>query len=189
MNTLLNSNSGQIESAEKTEKKLDKLDVKVDKLCQRIFALSQPVATDLRFIMSSLRIGNELERIGDIAVVIVNESEIINEQPQILLDFEIEKVFTEANYLIQQSFNNYTSYDAESINVILGKCYNLKQKCHKILDEIIVEMTHKNEVIVVATSIILILHQVERLADHASNIAENIYFMNEGLIIKHDKKR
>ena len=55
----------------KNENRIDKLDIKIDKLCQRIFALAQPVATDLRFIMSSLRIGNEIERIGDIALDII----------------------------------------------------------------------------------------------------------------------
>ena len=59
---------------QQNENRIDKLDIKIDKLCQRIFALAQPVATDLRFIMSSLRIGNEIERIGDIAFDVMSRS-------------------------------------------------------------------------------------------------------------------
>jgi phosphate transport system protein len=189
MHILLRGDTEQIETAAKTEHKIDKLDVKVDKLCQRIFALQQPVATDLRFIMSSLRIGNELERIGDIAMSIVNKSEIVREQPEILNIFNIEQVMTKSYCLIQQSFQNYTAFNAENIDDTILQCHQLKDECQAILDKVIIEMTQKSEVIIVATNLIIILRQVERLADHASNIAESIYFMNEGTIIKHGKKR
>lgn len=189
MQILLQGDTEQVETVAKTEHKIDKLDVKVDKLCQRIFALQQPVASDLRFIMSSLRIGNELERIGDIAMDIINKSEIIREQSEILNNFNIEQVVTKSYFLIQKSFQNYTTFDASKIIEVITECHNLKDTCQTILDSIIVEMTQKSEVIIVATNLILILRHIERLADHASNIAESIYFMNEGTIIKHGKKK
>lgn len=185
---LLKGQFEQLETVATTEHKIDKLDVKVDKLCQRIFALKQPVAVDLRFIMSSLQIGNELERIGDIAMSIINKSEMIREQPEILIKFNIEQVISESFFLIQKSFQNYSEYDSKKIEEVISESHNLKEKCQVILENIIVEMTQKSEVIIVATHLILILKQIERLADHASNIAESIYFMNEAAIIKHGKK-
>lgn len=184
---LLHGNFEELEATEKIEHKIDKLDVKVDKLCQRIFALKQPVAKDLRFIMSSLRIGTELERIGDIAMSIVNKSEAVREQPEILKELHFENVITTAHFLIQEAFSQYSIYDQDKILKILKDCVSLKEKCHNLLDVIISEMTTKSEIIIVATNLIIILRQVERLADHASNIAESIYFMQEGTIIKHSR--
>lgn len=189
MHILLRGETEELGTAAETEHILDKLDVKIDKICQRIFALQQPVASDLRFIMTSLRIGNELERIGDIALSIVHRSQMVREQPEILEKFNVEQIISKAYYLIQESFSNYTGYDVDKIKEVITQSHDLNEKCQEILDSVIVEMTRKSEVIVVATNLILILRQVERLADHASNIAESIYFMNEGTIIKHGNIR
>ncbi|OFX47146.1 MAG: phosphate transport system regulatory protein PhoU [Bacteroidetes bacterium GWA2_30_7] len=186
---LIHGDTLQKEVATKTEDKIDKLDVKIDKLCQRIFALNQPIASDLRFIMSSLQIGNDLERIGDIALSIVNKSEAVREQPEILEKFNIEQIITSSYNIIQKSFQNYTAYNSENIYEIIAECRNIKDESNKILDNIILEMSQKNEVIVVATNLILILRQIERIAGHSANIAESIYFINEGTIIKHNKRK
>lgn len=186
---LLSADIDQIETIAKTEHEIDRLDVKVDLLCQRIFALKQPVAKDLRFIMSSLRIGNELERIGDIAMSIVNKSVIISEKIEILDTFNVESLLNKSYSIIDKSFKNYTFFDADKINEVLIEAKELKEECQIVLDKVIEEMTQKNEVIIVATNLILILRQIERLADHASNIVESIFFMNEGTIIKHSKNK
>jgi arsenate reductase (thioredoxin) len=192
MKFLIYGDTGQTEIAEITEQEIDKLDVKVDKLCQRIIALNQPITKDLRFIMSSFRIGNELERVGDIAMSIVNRSEIVRTQPDILSKLNIDAVFKKSYFLIQKSFGNYAAFNSDNINEVISECHDLNNECNLVLDKIIIEMTDKKEIIRIAANLILILRQIDRLADHASNIAESIYFMNEGTIIKHgnylDKK-
>jgi len=187
MQTLLYGDTGQTEIAEITEQEIDKLDVKVDKLCQRILALKQPVAGDLRFIMSSFRIGSELERVGDIAMSIVNKSEIVRMEPEIISKLNIEDVFQKSYFLIQKSFQNYTAYDAAIVSEVISESRILNDECKSVLDKVIIEMMQKGEIIRIATNLIIILRQIDRLADHASNIAESIYFMNEGTIIKHGK--
>ena len=69
----------EVKEVKKTENKIDKLDVKIDDICQGIFALQQPVASDLRFIISSMQISNEIERIGDLAMSIIKQSKSIND--------------------------------------------------------------------------------------------------------------
>ena len=71
----------------KTELKIDKLDVKIDGICQSIFALQQPVASDLRFIMASLQISNEIERIGDLAVSVIKRTKNIKEKHDLISKF------------------------------------------------------------------------------------------------------
>ena len=73
----------------KTENKIDKLDVKIDEVCQSIFALQQPVASDLRFIMSAMQISNEIERIGDLSISIMKKSKNIKEKHDLIEKFDI----------------------------------------------------------------------------------------------------
>ena len=83
-----NSDFETTDLALKNENRIDKLDIKIDKLCQRIFALAQPVATDLRFIMSSLRIANEIEQIGDIAFDVIGRSETVRPFQETLSEYQ-----------------------------------------------------------------------------------------------------
>ena len=74
---LLSEPVSEGKEVKKTENKIDKLDVKIDEICQSIFALQQPVASDLRFIMSAMQISNEIERIGDLAISIIKNLKIL----------------------------------------------------------------------------------------------------------------
>lgn len=175
----------EIPVIEKTEHRIDKLDVKIDKLCQRIFALQQPVASDLRFIMASLRIGNELERIGDLAMSIINKTEIVRERPEIIEKFKIDDIAVQCESIAKKTFEGYVFNDTNLIEEIFIINKEIKNRCQIALNEIIFEMTQKSEVIVVATNLILILRYIERLADHYTNITESLSFMVHGDIIKH----
>ena len=72
--------------------KIDKLDVKIDEICQTIFALQQPVASDLRFIMASMQISNEIERIGDLAISIIKNSKNIKDKHDLIIKFNIAEL-------------------------------------------------------------------------------------------------
>ena len=77
MKTLLSDPNITIKNLKKTENKIDKLDVKIDEICQNIFALQQPVASDLRFIMSAMQISSEIERMGDLAISVIKNSKSV----------------------------------------------------------------------------------------------------------------
>ena len=84
----------------KVENKIDKLDIKIDEICQRIFALQQPVASDLRFIMASLQISNEIERIGDLAISIIKKTKNIKEKHDLIGKFNIADVAREVEVIM-----------------------------------------------------------------------------------------
>jgi phosphate transport system protein len=173
------------ETALKNESRIDKLDIKIDKLCQRIFALAQPVATDLRFIMSSLRIGNELERIGDIAFEIIGRSEVVRPYPETLEEFNITGLFREVNELANRSAEAYTNGNSELAKEILNSCKKTEESCKSAFNEIISQMTKKSQVILIATDLILIIRDLERIFHHLENIAESVVFIVEGKRLKH----
>ncbi len=169
------------------ENKIDKIDVKIDKLCQKIFALAQPVATDLRFLMSSLKINNELERIGDIAFNIIHRAEIVKQMPEMLLKLKFDEYVQIILSMYKNVHLSYQNQDSEQAKEIVLQGKQLKEKSQAILNEIISQMIAKTEVLIIATDLILILREMERIVGHIENIAESIVFVTEGKIIRHPK--
>ncbi len=169
----------------KNENRIDKLDIKIDKLCQRIFALAQPVATDLRFIMSSLRIANEIEKIGDIAFDVIGHSETVRPFQEILSEHNISGIFEEILMVSKQETEAYTNNNSELAKDILVRCKKIEETCKVVFNEVIAKMTEKSEVILIATDLILIIRDLERITNHLQSIADSIVFIAEGKRLRH----
>ena len=166
---------------------VDELDVKIDKLCQRIFALTQPVATDLRLIMSSLKMNNDLERMGDLAVNIAERIEALSEYKEIITDLKIDELASITDLIVTDVINILNSRNLVFVKDIFNDADVIKDKIQGISSQIIDQMIHKSDVIVVATNLMVILTQIERVAGYSTNIAESIIFLVEGRVVKHSK--
>ena len=166
---------------------VDELDVKIDKLCQRIFALTQPVATDLRLIMSSLKMNNDLERMGDLAVNIAERIEGISEYKEIISELKIDELASITDLIVTDVINILNSRNLVFVKDIFNDADVIKDKIQGISSQIIDQMIHKSDVIVVATNLMVILTQIERVAGYSTNIAESIIFLVEGRVVKHSK--
>lgn len=167
------------------DNKVDELDVKIDKLCQRIFALTQPVATDLRLIMASLKINNDLERMADHAAGIAKKIESIAEFREFIYAFKIDEVASLTNVIVNDVVSILTSRNTVFVKDIFEAAATIKDKAQLISAAIVEEMTKKSDVIVVATNLILVLTQMERIAGYSTNIAESVIFLVEGKVVKH----
>lgn len=167
------------------DRQVDELDVKIDKLCQRIFALTQPVATDLRFIMASLKIDNDLERMGDLAVNIASKIEGLNDFKEIITQLQIDELANDTEKIVKDVIVILNTKNTVFVKDIFEAAFVIKDKIQKISGLIIEEMRQKTDVIIVATNLMIILTQIERLADYSTNIAESIVFLVEGRVIKH----
>jgi phosphate transport system protein len=182
---LAKGDTDYVEIIRQDENKIDKLDIKIDKLCQRIFALAQPVAGDLRFIMASLRIGNEMERISDMTFEITNRSEAVSQYPKLLKKYKIPALLKH----IQKSFNHivesFTNGNSALAFQIIEDCKKADETCRQIFNEIVSDITKKSDVIIIATDLILIMRNLERIIGHIENIAESIIFIIDAKIIRH----
>ncbi len=167
--------------------KVDKLDVKIDKLCQRIFALTQPVATDLRLIMSALRMNNDLERMGDHAVGIARKVEIVGEYREIMTELQMDEVVKMTDMIVNDVITILNTRNTAFVKDIFFLAQEIEERAQAVAARIIEEMMHKTEVIVVATQLIQILSAIERLAAYSTNIAEAVVFIVDGKMIKHKK--
>lgn len=171
-----------------TDSKVDKLDNKIDKLCQRLFALTQPVATDLRLIMSALKINNDLERMGDHAVTVAQKIEGISDYHDIIVDLQIDELVKMTDMIVNDVITILNTKNVAFVKDIFELASAIDEKAQAATAKIMEEMMHKTDVIVVATNLIIILTNIERLAGYSTNIAESIVFIVDGRIMKHKRK-
>ena len=165
--------------------KVNKYDVKIDKICQKIFALAQPVAMDLRYIMSSLTINSNLERIGDIAVNIAENVILIQKKPEFYNNTKLDEMFNLTKRMLKNSIDAFIGGNPElAKEVILTDSVvdKLNVENHRILKSI---MKQSPENIEGAVALLVISRELERLADHSTNIAEDVFFIVEAQLIKH----
>ena len=167
---------------------IDTLDVKIDKLCQKIFALQQPVASDLRYILSALKINNDLERVGDHAVSIAKRIEPLDDYRQLVSELGFDRIGNETSLLFADVMELVKTHDLEYCQKIYRRSSTLKEGCEAIAEKILSEMMDKPEVMVVASNILIIVNLIERIASYSNNIAESITFVVQGEIVKHKKK-
>lgn len=174
-------------SIKKTEDKIDRLDVKIDEICQSIFALKQPVASDLRFIMSAMQISNEIERIGDLSISIVRKSKNIKDKHNLISKFLIADIARKVETITVKTNACFLTRDENTIGEIFVLNKNIKNECDDAVHHIINEMKVNGKAVVSGTNLVIVLKHLERISEHCTNIAEYVYFMIHAKIIKHEK--
>lgn len=178
-------NPALAEAVLEKEKKVDKYDIKIDKICQKIFALNQPVAMDLRLIMSALTINTNLERMGDIAVNIVENSKLIDKKPVWINKTHFAEMAKIAREMIRLSIDSFIQDDAQLAKKVIETDKTLDNH-NKENHQILIDIMRKNpDNIQTAVALLVISRQLERLGDHATNIAEDVYFIVEARMVKH----
>lgn len=167
------------------DKKVDKYDVKIEKICQKLFALNQPVAMDLRLIMSAMTINTNLERVGDIAVNISENFIRIKKKPAFLEKTKINEMAALVKEMLRNAIDSFIQNDpklAEKVIRADDELDALNTENHKVLIEI---MKEDKENIEAAVAFLVTSRELERIGDHATNIAEDVYFIVEAELIKH----
>ena len=171
----------------KTEEKIDKLDVKIDEICQSIFALQQPVASDLRFIMASMQISNEIERIGDLAISIIKRAKSIKDKHDLIAKFDIADLAKEVERITAKTNECFLTRSESAIGEVFLINNTVQKKSDDAIHGIIAEMKLHSKTVVSGTNLVIVLKHLERIAQHCTNIAENVHFMVNAKIIKHEK--
>jgi phosphate transport system protein len=171
----------------KTENKIDKLDVRIDEICQSIFALQQPVASDLRFIMSAMQISNEIERIGDLAISIIKKSKNIKDKHALIAKFNIGDIARQVELITSKTNECFVTRDENTIGEIFLLNNSIKNESENAIHNIINEMKTNSKAVVSGTNLVIVIKHLERVSEHCTNIAEYVHFMINAKIIKHEK--
>lgn len=167
--------------------KVDKYDVKIDKLCQRIFALTQPVAVDLRIILSALKINSDLERIGDISVNIAETAEPLKDNLDLLKDVGLDMMADKVKMVIRKTIDSVVNNDHDLAMTVIKSDDEIDDMEKDIFGKLVIRMEKDPTVIKASAYCISLLRHFERIADHSTNIAEEIVFLVDSKIVKHKK--
>jgi phosphate transport system protein len=162
-----------------------RLVVDIDELCMKLLALRQPMAGDLRFITSGMKIGAELERMGDLAVNIAEVSldllKVLPLKPLI----DIPRMAAVAQSMVKDSLNAFVNRDEKLARAVCERDDEVDSLNDQIFRELLTYMMNDPTTINRAVGLILIGRHLERIADHATNIGEDVIFMVAGKTIKH----
>ena len=168
------------------DKKVDEYDNLIDQQCMKIFALTQPVAVDLRLLMAALKINNELERIGDIAVNLAERVEPLLPHQDFVKATPLREMANAARTMVKDSIDSFVNNDPELAKKILVSDDVVDNYDREIFNSMISRMKEGSENIDPASHLMIISRHSERLADHATNIAEDVIFLVNARIIKHN---
>ena len=164
---------------------LDHLEVEIDTLCYEILALEQPVARDLRFIATALKIVRDIERIGDTAVNIAERARELIQEPELKRLIALPMMAEAAQLILKESLDAFVNEDAEEAERVIESDRPIDDLYEQIFRELLTYMIEDTRNISRAIKLIFIAKHLERVGDHSANIAEMVVFMVKGQDIRH----
>ncbi|MDD5687093.1 MAG: phosphate signaling complex protein PhoU [Elusimicrobia bacterium] len=172
-------------NAYEEEDAINMLEIDIDEQCHKLLALRQPMAIDLRFITSVMKINSDLERMGDLAINIVNRTKIILQYPQLKPLNNIPQMAVLAQDMVKESLNSLVNRDSKAAREVCKKDYKVDDLNDELFRKLLTYMMQDPKNIEAAIDLILVARNIERIADHATNIAEDVIYLFEGKTIKH----
>jgi phosphate transport system protein len=170
------------------DRKINQMEIDIDELCLLVLARRQPVASDLRFITMALKLVTDLERIGDLGVNISERVIELNEEPQLKPYVDIPRMAEEVQAMLREALDAFVAGDPERAQAVIGRDYNVDAFYSQIFRELLTYMMEDTRNVYRATRLQSIAKYLERIGDHATNLAEMVVFMVKGKDIRHTGK-
>ena len=167
------------------DKQINDLDVAIDEECIKLLALGQPKARDLRFIATTLKITTDLERMGDLAVNIAKRAIELNEEPQLKPYVDIPRMAEIARGMVKDALDSYVRGCTSLPYDVIKKDDEIDSLMRQVFNELLLYMIQDPHTISRAIRISYVSKYLERIADHATNIAEMVIYMCKGKLVRH----
>jgi len=167
------------------EEAINLLDIEIDEMCLRLLALRQPMATDLRFITSAMKISSDVERIGDLAVNIAERTIDLLKAPQLKPLIDIPRMAQMSQDMVRDAINAFINRDEKLARDVCERDDRVDELNDQVFRELLTYMMQDSGTISRAVDLILVGRHLERIADHATNIGEDVIYMVRGKTIKH----
>ncbi|MCE5340694.1 MAG: phosphate signaling complex protein PhoU [Planctomycetaceae bacterium] len=165
---------------------IDELELAIDEKCIDLLARYQPMAADLRFITTGLKLNAELERIADLAVDVAQRVQILADKPLLKPIIDIPKLGEVAQNMVHDAIESFIERDVSIAQKVVQADDEADTLKDKICDELVNEYMSKDcSCVNRAVPLLLVARHLERICDHASNIAEDVFYMVQGKVIRH----
>jgi phosphate transport system protein len=167
------------------EDAINEMQIEIDERVQRLLALQQPMAADLRFLLAVSRINGDLERIGDQAVNIAQSAIRILRHPQVKPYVDLPRMTELAEGMVRDSLNSLVRSDLDLANSVCQRDDQVDRLRDQLFRELLTYMMENSAVVFPSFELILVAKNIERIADHAVNIAEDVIYYVAGRDVRH----
>ena len=185
MHALVERDSALAKEMIEFDHEINRLEVEIDEMSLNIIALRQPAAGDLRFITLALKVTTDLERMADLCVNIAERTLELNEEPQLKPYLDLPKMAEVTMGMIRDSLEAFLRRDDQLATQVMVRDDEVDQLNEQVFRELLTFMLEDPKTITRSTRLIFISKYLERMADHATNIAEMVIFMVKGKDIRH----
>ncbi len=167
------------------DRQIDQLELDIDELCLRVLARRQPVASDLRLITTAMKLVTDLERIGDLGVNICERVQELNEHPPLMVNVSVTRIAEVAHAMLRDALDAYVAGDAVKAEQVVERDRIVDAYYAQLFPELVAHMMSDPQSVYRATRLQSIGKYLERIADHATNLAEMVVFMVKGKDVRH----
>jgi phosphate transport system protein len=189
MQSLVDRDSDLARRVIEMDRTVDSGELDVDHMSLNLLALRQPAASDLRFITTALKIVTDLERIGDLAVNIAERALELNQEPPLKPYIDIPHMAREVSDMVHRALDSFVKRDAAEARAVLQADDAVDNLNVQLFRELLTYMIEEPKNVTRALRITFIAKYLERVGDHATNIAQMVIFMSEGRDVRHPRLR
>jgi len=183
--SLVKRDSDLVQKTMDLEKRINAMDIEIEEMCLTLLALRQPMAIDLRFITSAMKINTDLERMGDQAVNIAERAVSLNQEPPLKPYIDIPRMAELVQAMVKDVLDSFVHRDPKLARSVCARDDLVDGLNNQVFRELLTFMISDPGTIQRAVHVMIISRCLERIADHATNIAEDVIFMVDALVIKH----
>jgi phosphate transport system protein len=185
---VLSNGIAETKKIKQKDREVDAYDNLIMAKCENLLALYQPVASDLRFILTAIKVDSQLERCGDIAVNIVQRVKRADNFNVLISDTDLPLMAETARIMVKDAISSFINRDTELANTIWVKDDVVDELNKKIFNQLVEKIKSNPEHAESCAHLIVMARHIERLADHATNISEDVIFLTDNEIVAHKKK-
>jgi phosphate transport system protein len=167
------------------ENRINLLDIEIDEMATRLLARNQPVARDLRFLTATIKINSDLERMGDLAINLAQRSLSLQRSAQVKPLIDIPRMSRTVEAMVRRSLDAFVRRDEDLARNVLTSDDEVDDLKNSVYQEMLQLLEEGKTAAGPAFDLIFIAHNLERIADHATNIAEDVLFLIKGVDVRH----
>jgi phosphate transport system protein len=167
------------------EAQINQKDIEIDEFATRLLALYQPMARDMRFLTAVIKMNGDLERMGDLAVNITERALSLMQEAPVKPLIDIPRMASLAETMVRNSLDALVTRDEALARTVLVSDDEVDQLKDAVYKELVTFMQEQSTTIPRAVDLMFIAHNLERIADHATNIAEDVLFLMKGIDVRH----
>ncbi len=189
MQSLVDRDTVHAEALIRSDSEVDRLEKEIDEACYAVLGLQQPTASDLRFLVAVMKMTSDLERMADSAVNVAQAVEVLNQEPPLKPYIDLPRMAHIVGQMVRDSLDSFVHRDSAKALAVCQRDDEVDGLYKQLFRELLTFMIEDPKTVTRALHLLLVARNFERIADHSTNIAEDVIYYVEGRDIRHSHAR